>query len=1695
MNEEERKALDTLYKDLFNESKSGDIDIELAGETILAHAKDFKELRASSLGSAEHGSKGYNEFSVAVRNSTFNAVSKVLFAGLSPSPASFIREGLEDGLTGDELVNSVISKDPSGFLKQKQEVIRKSIDYIYKAYKYDEEHLQESYDLAYATMMGLSFQEPKKDELIATLKQSGIAFKNEPAENTGNRVHQLLVQEALSTMGNPIGLPRWALILMRRPGMDSAAKQQLVDTWNRDDNGKRQICELYLNELESIPAGIFDIDSADKYLENYELNNYYGLLTFDREYAFSDFEKCGFFCTPEKKSDLKEVCNSVGEVYNHFNAGIGLLEHPWSGYIENIDGVTIEQCTELVSAIGHYDSSEENNTYKEEASLFGKLLANYTFTKLPDYTKVKEILAYNKKYEGDEKTQHLNEWYSSFKQILAAQGIDLNDPVAMARIQAQVPESSFMYMPAMTGMDGNFHRKDRPPFADAGWYAANMNSAADLTLEQIENLYELSRNGKLAVYGKDMSEDSLRVIYNDKNDKPQLSRPLVEVNSHEVYGDINACAREMFPDAVIPDRVYSEACNVHGAIRNEVPMITGEDFSYEIDNEEAVRVAFNRTVLRDYFENTDKYKNDPDYAEDRAAQIYVVSKYNNSQDQNFMSEFEKYVEENDISFESDNKVLTDQEKAIQSLNDPKMIGIRMPELTDEMINFVNSLDSVLKENGWDMDIYSNRASLRIFTDKEGLIREIPACASLNFGHTKDGFYYDYHSSVSKQNDESPEEFAGRYLAQNTGGIKFPPKMFRDSGTPDSEKLRAALIYESAKKGQLLISKPGEPVTSAVPIIPGEDGKAKVVTDFDSLGVEERKKDYYINASRMRRLYKDPEEAVKQQYLKKYTTMIDASSFDIASASMASAASMALSQAKKKGIGSKEEFIDQAMAVTPSPKLDFASYIDLCNDECDLDIDFKPRRFSANQTAARKELSAAARRAFLGTEYEKDRITTYADKAVSQGVISREKADELIKVRGLLNVFLDRSTAPGAMENNIEAIRILGSGTVEEKTDLYNRCLAKFADFDPVEFFGVSDADLVRRWPEIDENMYRLQELIRINKDLEKSGIYGDAQLLKEAMNAERYSGDVYLYMTNRVQAIANPAYEIADIDQLLSLDSSDLSSITSIDVKKSGAVFNMLASNLQSAKMGVQLAAASYIGNLLADKFGAEVNSGEFYDLNGDPLNQFAVYDELVKGNAVYAAGKGEDEVHAFKAGKGKFKAVAQPDSKYSKKINSLTQARREKREQAEKKEVDQMVNEIIGMVEKSEAEFEAAIDLAEQGPGIKADDFVIDGDAFNNQSQNEEKQPEALKPEEAAKEEKPQAAPPKSELEIQREKTSAYLKEEISYQQFKLGLIIDSYGPGKPFGDKTADYVSNVRACMTDMLAAARALEQAEKNGVSKEELEKLGSKDGLKAVKSSMINEKALKMTLDSLQPDGAIDTALIERFALRADEIRQPGTAEQADHSTEPDSLYEAKSKVIRDFYSTRYTANLTADKLEQQIKEQQRQAEMKRMAKDAMQQGIGKYQGFSEAMDKFIADGREALYTSVLDYSLENGANAKDMAKQSFAVLFAAVTVKDIIDSKYMTYEQTRALCSDKGIKASAQEIMKDPGFDEFFKTVRPNAEKIYTALKDPGSYREKLKSMLDEYKVKHNEVQKQAGGKKNVQTAAAGSKKPKTKGLQ
>ncbi|MCQ2566208.1 MAG: hypothetical protein MJ194_05140 [Clostridia bacterium] len=1635
MTEQERKAMQEKLDELNSKLSSGQITVNEAGVEILAKAKEIKELYAYEI-KGERGMKGYSSFCESVQKSTYHAMHKLFFPeGLDPSDTMIKLH--EEGQTKEEIIQGIISRDKNGSFAGREAFLNDTFDYILWAHKYDNEHLAASRSLASETIKNDKVAEPDLAKFKANLENCGIAFADEPAQNREKESHELVTEKAVSSIQDIYRVPRWAKCLMKRPGITEEEKKNIETLWNRDRNGQREVFEMFFSAIEHVDPACLDVKNLDEYTRNIKTYDYIGVLAFDREMALGDFESNGFTMSVYRRSDLAAVSRCISDIQNKFSKGLNIMEHPRLKYIKNLDDVTSEKAAMLL-AMSSSEPNDPNNQAEQndrrDAIYFANELLTYAGNKVPDPTRAKEIIAYNKEYTGEERTAVVKEWYEQFKKVMEAEGIDLNDPVAMGRIKAQVPEKAdALYLPACKSLDEESNIIGKPILADVSWYAENLNSANDLTVEQMSNLYELSRSGKLALMGKDMTEESMRIVYNNKAGVPQLSRPVVEVNAGGVYQDEEALAKELFPDATHPFRVYIEVCNLHAVTRNQISLTEDENGGLDFASDDVVRVAYDRTLLRDYYEHPDKY-NDPQAAKDRAAQVYTVCKYTYGNDEAFNQQYEEYMEENDITFESDEPVLSDQEKAIASLNNYRLNSISVPMVTKEMVDFVNSIAPVLEENGWNMSRLSDKASLRMFTEDSGRITEIPAYAPLKF--TRAGSKYMYQGVEDKLKDSrlSPEE---RFLLSNSEalGCSTNVAVINSAGTT-AERIRIALIYEMAKNGHLLITRPGEPTSTAIPIIPGEDGKAKLVSDFDTLSDAERKSDYYINANRIRRLYKNPEEKARMACIKENKTKLDRSNYYYTLSNMDKVGEGLSKQARAKGINSKAEFIRQAMALTPQVNVGVNEFLQVCNEDLinsgEEPLKFKPNKIKAKQLAARKEISRIARENFFDAKYELTNDVRFANEAVKRGVVTEEEAHKFLASRGMSAIFFDRSESAETMEANIEALRIMSRGSTEEKTALYNRRLAGFANFDTAGLYDISDMELAERWPELDNNMFRLQELISINKHMNAMGVHGDATLLKNAMDAERYSGDLYFYLSNRLQAIANPLYETVDMNQLLSLDYDTSNTLAATRGFDGSREMGRFITNISTARQGIELAGANHISCQFIDRFGATDKNVSFYDKDGNTLENLQVSDQLMKGNVVFAAHKGEDQVYAFKSEKGSFKGDLQPSNAYAKKINSLTELRKELRLDAEEKAMERDFAKFKKEVEANERRIEA---LRAERAARKNETAEYDGEALDAlfDGYPEERAVEKVK-------EKP-IPPAMTESEAIREKAREIIREEMEYQQYKLGLIIESYGPNGAFRNKVDDYKAFSRGCVAEILALSRVLEQSEKDGISKAELEKLGTKEYIGSVKAAMLEEEGCKMTLE------ALDTEKLTAIAAFDKESPDKAVAAQEVFSSYKNNV-----------------ARIKADREEM----------FKAQARDVMRSGIDKYKEFSNKLDDVIDYGQYKL--AAAGRSIEaNIPGSKESGRACLAEVFAAITVKDIIDNKNMTYKQAEGLSSLSSLKQASKDILRDPAFNQFYEKLSktPNIMvEVGKQAEDESFSRDLIGGMLNTYKDMRAEMNKQ-----------------------
>ena len=149
--------------------------------------------------------------------------------------------------------------------------------------------------------------------------------------------------------------------------------------------------------------------------------------------------------------------------------------------------------------------------------------------------------------------QQLREWYARFSQeVLEKASIDVNriedvgrirnyafeewgsldDPADYERVK--IGEPTYAFMPH-EGTKSVPQRPEHVPIDEhMKWLKENLRTGAELGLEDIRNLYNMSRAGTLMVTAPGKGAKFIQQVYTDKDGNLTTSKPVEEYSTHEL---------------------------------------------------------------------------------------------------------------------------------------------------------------------------------------------------------------------------------------------------------------------------------------------------------------------------------------------------------------------------------------------------------------------------------------------------------------------------------------------------------------------------------------------------------------------------------------------------------------------------------------------------------------------------------------------------------------------------------------------------------------------------------------------------------------------------------------------------------------------------------------------------------------------------------------------------------------------------------------------------------------------------------------------------------------------------------------------------------------------------------------------------------------------------------------------------------
>ena len=149
--------------------------------------------------------------------------------------------------------------------------------------------------------------------------------------------------------------------------------------------------------------------------------------------------------------------------------------------------------------------------------------------------------------------QQLREWYARFSQeVLEKASIDVNRIEDVGRIKnyaieewgsldnpedceiAKISEPTYAFMPH-EGTECQTKRPEHVPIEEhMKWLKENLRTGAELGLEDIRNLYNMSRAGTLMINAPGKGAKFIQQVYTDKDGNITTSKPVEEYSTHEL---------------------------------------------------------------------------------------------------------------------------------------------------------------------------------------------------------------------------------------------------------------------------------------------------------------------------------------------------------------------------------------------------------------------------------------------------------------------------------------------------------------------------------------------------------------------------------------------------------------------------------------------------------------------------------------------------------------------------------------------------------------------------------------------------------------------------------------------------------------------------------------------------------------------------------------------------------------------------------------------------------------------------------------------------------------------------------------------------------------------------------------------------------------------------------------------------------
>jgi len=553
------------------------------------------------------------------------------------------------------------------------------------------------------------------------------------------------------------------------------------------------------------------------------------------------------------------------------------------------------------------------------------------------------------------------------------------------------------------------------------------------------------------------------------------------------------------------------------------------------------------------------------------------------------------------------------------------------EVTQEMIVFLQKLNDLLhNQAGLDSTQISDRPRLKgYFENPEQKGSYIEMDVLKGWQYYKVGDRYQLQSESGRPQSKFLDEFENE-LYTTDFSIDGCILSLQAGSKEQSLLLHTKCLMELAQSGKLFVTKPGELIKDAHPIVLQDNGDLLMCPSLKDCPEEDKGKEPFLSADQKLQCsphYNDQEYANR---LKKASENLSTFAIKGILSGLERNITDLATEAMRKNL-SKTAFLKQISEADMGANEKLEEVYQKKKDDNPNLPSYTFQFSSGKRQQEGVALSQKAMAKYAAGQYDILAIYEPIIQATKEGEFTQEECKSITSQRDVGALLLDISDDPQIQSSNIDYVKMMiGKGLdpadpqyEEFRQRMYaqyvNKRLKDIAEFDYEKYCHLTDQEFVDKYQEFNAAFFRTS-VLRMQLDQMRANPYLDRKLVQKCYQIADTYADTHMYNQCKIRFMASPYYGKYDLKQLENVSNEDMLKMNPGRLSNEVA-YRKTIQELETLRTSKGLMLECYIQReMISTKKAEREQNIRLYNQDGQEIESFQLPDCINRGEIIYAA-------------------------------------------------------------------------------------------------------------------------------------------------------------------------------------------------------------------------------------------------------------------------------------------------------------------------------------------------------------------------------------------------------------------------------------------------------------------------------------------